>query len=123
MQDLMIIEQCLRAMYLTADGTTCHALMTMEYKCWRNNVIRHLISDSKQNDACAPAGNFNPEDIQLLSQMPNSVQAFLNGFKIVYANNICVISQLLPAICEEKMPKAQNSASPWEQGPAVINTP
>jgi hypothetical protein len=111
-QDLMIIEECLRAMYLTADGTICQALMTMEYRSWRNNVIRNLMSDTKQHDACTAVEHVDPENIQLLSHLQNSVQAFLNGFKIVYANNICVISQLLPAICEEKMPKPENSASP-----------
>jgi hypothetical protein len=39
------------------------------------------------------------------------VQAFLHGFKIVYANNVCVISQLLPAMVEEKMMKQENSAT------------
>jgi hypothetical protein len=39
MQDLILLEQCLRAMYLTADKTTCQALMTMEYQCWRNKTF------------------------------------------------------------------------------------
>jgi len=95
MQDLILLEQCLRAMYLTADKTTCQALMTMEYQCWRNNVIRHLISKHEEKNSAG--------------EMP--VQAFLHGFKIVYANNVCVISQLLPAMLEEKMIKQENSVT------------
>jgi len=106
MQDLILLEQCLRAMYLTADKTTCQALMTMEYQCWRNNVIRHLISHSKQKKDDASKHEENSA-----GEIPGGVQAFLHGFKIVYANNVCVISQLLPAMLEEKMIKQENSVT------------
>jgi hypothetical protein len=101
MQDLVEVEKCIRTMYHTADGATCQALLTMEFQSWRNNVMRQLLCTSKQEDAHTHAKDVNFEDAELLCLNPESVQAFLCGLKIVYANNVCVISQLLPAVCEE----------------------
>jgi hypothetical protein len=34
--------------------------------------------------------------------MPQSIHAYLNGVKIVYAQDHCFIIQLLPAFCSDK---------------------
>jgi len=109
MQDLIRVEKCIRVMYQTADGATCQALNTMEYQCWRNNVMRQMLSKSKPQEANTHAEDVNCEDMELLCLVPDSIQAFLCGFKIVYAKNICLISQLLPAMCEDKLHKQQYS--------------
>jgi len=75
----------------------------MEFQCCRNNVIRQLLCSSKREDARTHTEVVNFEDAELMCQIPDSVQAFLCGLKIVYANNMCLISQLLPAVCEEKL--------------------
>jgi len=112
-QDLFLVEKCIRVMYHTADGATCQALMTMEYQCWRNKVMRELLSKSKQEEAGTHAEEIdcqiNCEDMELMCHIPGRIQAFLCGFKIVYAKNICLISQLLPAMCEDKLHKQQYS--------------
>ena len=99
-QDLVDIEGCLRTMYNTADGTTCQALLTMEYQCWRNSVIRQLLSTA-EDTTNMPDIDAVREDTDLLSHLPGSLQAFLGGFKIVYAQKTCVILQLLPAVCAQ----------------------
>jgi hypothetical protein len=110
MKDLFLVEKCIRAMYHTADGASCQALNTMEYQCWRNNVIRQILFQSKQEEANTQQEHIKfEENMELLCQMPDSVQAFLCGLKIVNAKNICLISQLLPAMCEEKFHKQRCS--------------
>jgi len=81
-KDLFDVEKCLRAMYQTADGATCQAMMTMEYKCWRHNVVRRISSSQIQPDA------------------QQSIKAILIGFQIVFVNDTCFISQLLPGTYE-----------------------
>jgi hypothetical protein len=94
MQDLVHLEKCLRTIYHTADGATCQTLMTMEYQCWRNNVIRQLLlmSEEKSNEAHTPHLDVNRKEMELLSQIPGIVQAFLSGYKIVYAKNMSDIA-------------------------------
>ena len=87
MNDLLNVEKCLRAMYNTANGATCQAMMTMEYQCWRRNVIRKILSNSKQNM------DVEQDNLQV-NHKP--IQAFLSGFKIVLVNDTCYISQNLP---------------------------
>lgn len=99
-QDLVDIELCLRAMYNTADGTTCQAMLTMEYQCWRNSVIRQLLSTAG-NTTNIQDVDIATEDTELLLQLPGSTSAFLCGFRIVYVNKICIILQLLPAVCAQ----------------------
>ena len=77
MQDLFLVEKCIRVMYHTADGATCQALMTMEYQCWRNKVMRELLSKSKQEEAGTHAEEIdcqiNCEDMELMCQIPGSI--------------------------------------------------
>jgi hypothetical protein len=93
MNDLINVEKCLRAMYHTADGATCQAMMTMEYQCWRRNVIRKILCNSKQN-MHVQQDDF--KDNHTLSNEWPKIQAILSGFKIVFVNNMCHISQILP---------------------------
>jgi hypothetical protein len=109
--DMTEVEQCIRAMYLTSDGTSCQALMTSEFLSWRNKVIRHILSQSEKvstrKEASAAPKLFCHDDWELLCHTPESIHAYLNGVKIVYAQDHCCIIQLLPALCRDK-PYSQN---------------
>ena len=72
----------------------------MEYQCWRNSVIRQLLSTAEKTTTILDV-DMATEDTELLSQLPGSTEAFLCGFKIVYVNKICIILQLLPAVCAQ----------------------
>jgi len=87
MEDLFTVENCLRAMYQTADGATCQAMMTMEYRYWRHSVVRKLLSNNNSQ-------KWN--NLQADVDAPPLIQATLSGFKIVFVNDMCYISQILP---------------------------
>jgi hypothetical protein len=74
MHDLVELEKCLRVIYKTAEGNACQALMTLEYVCWRNKVIKQWKEHKEQEDV--------------------TLSAFLSGYKLVFCNNICCIAQL-----------------------------
>ena len=99
-EDLIDIEACLRAMYNTVAGTACQALLTMEYVCWRNRVIGLL-----RKGGGIPSQAPHPDSGQLPDSQHGggggeSLEAFLCGFRIVYARHTCVIHQLLPSFCD-----------------------
>jgi len=112
MEDMTEVEQCIRAMYLTSDGTSCQALMTSEFQSWRNKVLRHILSQSEKeprpldkpldNEASGVPKPLCHDDWEGLCYMPQSIHAYLNGVKIVYAQDHCFIIQLLPAFCSDK---------------------
>lgn len=77
-EDLRGVENKLRALYHTTDGAACQALMTMEYQLWRMRVLQLLSSTAKTEEESA------------------SVLAYLCGYKLVYTQHMCVISQILP---------------------------
>jgi len=113
MEDMTEVEQCIRAMYLTSDGTSCQALMTSEFQSWRNKVLRHILSQSEKEprpldkpidkEASGVPKPPGRDDWEGLCYMPQSIHAYLNGVKIVYAQNYCFIIQLLPAFCSDKL--------------------
>jgi len=98
-KDLFDVEKSLRTMYQTADGAICQAMMTMEYKCWRHNVMRRLLSNTPSIPLQQDSQN------QLQPDAEQSIQAILIGFKIVFVNNTCFISQLLPGTYEASWQK------------------
>jgi hypothetical protein len=112
-EDLIGLEKCLREMYHTADGAICQALMTLAYKCWRNSVVRQLqsIQELQEQDTEKQILDAYSDDVELLWHLPGSVQVFLCGYKIVYARQLCSISQLLPAMCAEKQHKRHSTAN------------
>jgi hypothetical protein len=97
-KDLFNVESCIRAMYQTADGATCQAMMTMEYRCWRHNVVRKILSSTQNN---SPKVNNLQADVEA----QQSIQAILSGFKIVFVKDTCYISQILPATYEQTWKK------------------
>lgn len=95
-KDLLDVEKTLRAMYQTADGAICQAMMTMEYKCWRHNVMRRISSSTPS----IPSQQDSQNQLRLQPDAEQSIKAILIGFKIVFVNDTCFISQLLPGTYE-----------------------
>jgi hypothetical protein len=51
-----------------------------------------LMSEEKSDEAHTPHLDVNSKDMELLSQLPGSVQAFLSGYNIVYAKKMSDIA-------------------------------
>ena len=81
LEDLRGVEQTLRSLYCAADGTSCQALLTMEYQLWRNRVLQLLLHTP-------PTDGESPQ-----------VLAYLCGYKLMYTQHQCVIAQILPDTC------------------------
>lgn len=79
MQDLSDVEACIRSVYNTTSGVTCQALRTMEFLCWRKQVVQRLLSSDAVNRG--------------------ELRVFLSGYKITMKHDTCVIEQLLPNVC------------------------
>ncbi len=77
MHDLVELEKCLRVIYKTAEGNACQTLMTLEYVCWRNRVVKQWKEHKEHKE-----------------HKNVTLHAFLSGYKLVFCNNICCIAQL-----------------------------
>ena len=73
--DLTIVEMRLRELQRASTGVPCQALLTTEYLFWRHEVTK-----------------------QLQGVEPRCVEAFIQGFYLVYERNRCSVSQILPSV-------------------------
>lgn len=105
-EDLRGVENKLRSLYSANDGIACQALMTMEYQMWRNRVLQQLLR--------LPAGETREESPHVL--------AYLCGYKLLFSQHQCIISQLLPDTRSESKCHASLPLQAPQQAPRQLNT-
>lgn len=82
-QDLATVEMRLRELQRASAGVPCQALLTTEYQVWRHEVIKQLA----EKQLAERDGRKQP-----------CLEAYIQGFHLLYEQNKCSVSQVLPSI-------------------------
>lgn len=80
--DLTVVEMRLRELQRASTGVPCQALLTTEYLFWRHQVAKQLLGKG------------------LGAEPQRCVEAFIQGFYLVYERNKCSVSQILPSVVQ-----------------------
>jgi hypothetical protein len=78
--DLTVVELRLRELQRASTGVPCQALLTTEYLFWRHEVTKQLQGTGAEPLRC--------------------VEAFIQGFYLLYERNTCSVSQTLPSVVQ-----------------------
>jgi len=85
--DLIAVDMMLRDLHFTSTGRPCQASMTMEYQSWRHEVQKEL------------------RQTIVGLRKPARLKAYIQGFSLMYCDNKCVVSQILPMVFDNSSQK------------------